>query len=68
MGSRRLGCSTCSCTTRWRPSTNAELRRAYTIGLRRLAKPTLLRGIAGLLPRRPELRDALHAVLLAPRA
>jgi len=39
---------------------NADLRRAYAIGIRRLAKPTLLRGIAGLLPRRPELRDALH--------
>jgi HEAT repeat protein len=43
---------------------NVELRRAYTIGLRRLTKPTLLRGIAGLLPRRPEMRDALHDVLL----
>lgn len=41
-----------------------ELRRTYTIGLRRLAKPTLLRGIAGLLPRRPDLRDSLHTVLL----
>jgi hypothetical protein len=43
---------------------NVELRRAYTIGLRRLTKPTLVRGIAGLLPRRPELRDTLHDVLL----
>lgn len=43
---------------------NNDLRRAYTIGIRRLTKPTLLRGIAGLLPRRPELRDALHDVLL----
>ena len=43
---------------------NAELRRAYTIGIRRLTTPTLLRGIAGLLPRRRELRDALHDVLL----
>jgi HEAT repeat protein len=43
---------------------NAELRRAYTIGLRRITKPTLLRGIASLLPRRPDLRDPLHAVLL----
>ena len=43
---------------------NPELRRAYTIALRRLSKPTLLRGIAGLLPRRPDLRDALHDVLL----
>jgi hypothetical protein len=43
---------------------DAELKRGYTIGLRRLTKPTLLRGIAGLLPRRPDLRDAMHAVLL----
>ena len=43
---------------------NADLRRAYTIGLRRLTKPTLLRGIAALLPRQRELRDALHTVLL----
>ncbi len=43
---------------------NADLKRAYTIGLRRLSKPTLLRGIAGLLPRRPDLRDATQAVLL----
>jgi hypothetical protein len=43
---------------------DAELRRAYTIAIRRLTKQTLVRGIAGLLPRRPELRDALHGVLL----
>lgn len=43
---------------------NPDLRRAYTIGLRRLTKATLLRGIASLLPRRPDLRDPLHAVLL----
>jgi len=42
---------------------DAELRRAYTIAVRRLTKPTLIRGIAGLLPRRRELRDPLHAVL-----
>jgi HEAT repeat protein len=43
---------------------DAELRRAYTIAIRRLTKPSLVRGIAGLLPRRPELRDALNGVLL----
>src|SRR5688500_6295987 len=43
---------------------DAELKRAYTIGLRRIGKPTLIRGIAGLLPRRPEMRDDLHEVLL----
>ena len=41
---------------------DAELRRAYTIAVRRLTKPTLIRGIAGLLPRRRELRDSLHVV------
>lgn len=43
---------------------DADMRRAYTIAVRRLTKPTLIRGIAGLLPRRPELRDALNATLL----
>lgn len=43
---------------------DAELKRAYTIGLRRIGKPTLIRGVAGLLPRRPEMRDELHEVLL----
>jgi len=43
---------------------NVELRRAYTIGLRRLTTPSLLRGISGLLPRRRELRDSLHGVLV----
>jgi len=43
---------------------HADVRRAYTIGVRRLTKPSLLRGMAGLLPRRPDLRDALHEVFL----
>jgi HEAT repeat protein len=43
---------------------NAELRRAYTLALRRISKPTIIRGVAGLLPRRPELRDGLQEVLL----
>ena len=43
---------------------NSELRRAYSIGIRRLTKASLLRGIAGLLPRRPELRDGLHDVFV----
>ena len=41
---------------------DAELRRAYTIAVRRLTKPSLIRGIAGLLPRRRELRDSLQVV------
>jgi hypothetical protein len=44
--------------------TNPDLRRAYTLSIRRVGKPTLIRGIAGLLPRRPELRDDLQEVLL----
>ncbi|HUQ80358.1 MAG TPA: HEAT repeat domain-containing protein [Gemmatimonadaceae bacterium] len=43
---------------------HAELRRAYTIAIRRLTKASLLRGIAGLLPRRRELRDGLQDVLI----
>ena len=43
---------------------HADVRRSYTIGIRRLTKPTLLRGVAGLLPRRPDLRDALHNLLI----
>jgi len=41
---------------------DAELRRAYTIAVRRLTKASLIRGIAGLLPRRRELRDSLQVV------
>jgi HEAT repeat protein len=43
---------------------SADMRRAYTIAIRRLSKATLLRGIAGLLPRRPELRDGLQDVMI----
>jgi uncharacterized protein YerC len=43
---------------------HADVRRAYTIGIRRLTKPTLIRGIAGLLPRRKDMRDALHSLLV----
>ena len=41
-----------------------ELRRAYGIGLRRISKPTLIRGIASLLPRRRDLRDSLQEVFV----
>ena len=40
------------------------MRRAYIIGLRKISKPTLLRGIAGLLPRRRDLRDDLEEVVV----
>jgi HEAT repeat protein len=43
---------------------NGDVRRSYTIGIRRLTKPTLLRGIAGLLPRRKDMRDSLHTLLV----
>jgi len=43
---------------------NAELRRAYTIALRRITTPSMLRGIGRLLPRLPEMRDSLHEVFL----
>ena len=43
---------------------DADVRRSYTIGIRRLTKPTLLRGIAGLLPRRKDMRDSLHHLLV----
>ena len=43
---------------------HVDSRRAYTIAIRRLTKASLLRGIAGLLPRRPELRDGLQDVLI----
>src|SRR5688500_257585 len=45
-------------------SINPDLRRAHTLTIRRVGKATVIRGIAGLLPRRPELRDDLQEVLL----
>ena len=38
-------------------------RRAYSMAVRRLSKPTLLRAVASLLPRWPGRRDDLLAVL-----
>jgi hypothetical protein len=41
---------------------DTDVKRAFTVALRQLLKPTLLRGLAQLLPRRRELRDGLHEV------
>jgi hypothetical protein len=41
---------------------DADTKRAFTVAMRQLLKPTLLRGLAQLLPRRRELRDGLHEV------
>ncbi|HEX6057824.1 MAG TPA: HEAT repeat domain-containing protein, partial [Gemmatimonadaceae bacterium] len=42
---------------------DAELKRAYNMALRRLTKPTLLRPVASLLPRRRDKADECIAVL-----
>jgi HEAT repeat protein len=42
--------------------TDAEVRRAYLIVVRRLLAPNTLRGLAHLLPHKRELRESLHAV------
>ena len=44
-------------------ATDVEERRLIATALRRVAKPTLLRVVATLLPRAPDRRDALMAVL-----
>lgn len=41
----------------------SDLKRAYGLAVRRLAKPTLLRPVASLLPRRREKQDEYLAVL-----
>ena len=43
---------------------DAEVKRAFLLYFRRLAKPSILRGVAQLLPRRRELRDQLHEIFL----
>ena len=43
---------------------DADTRRAFVLALRRLAKPALLRAVATLVPRKPERRRDLHAVLV----
>jgi HEAT repeat protein len=43
---------------------DVESRRAFTMAVRRLAKPTLLRAVALQLAHRPERRDELVSVLI----
>ena len=43
--------------------TEADLKRAYNLAIRRLVKPTLLRPVASLLPRRREKQEEYLAVL-----
>jgi hypothetical protein len=42
-----------------------DTKRAFTVATRQLLKPTLMRGLAQLLPRRRELREGLHEVFQA---
>lgn len=44
--------------------TDADARRPLAMAVRRLTKPTFLREIARLLPRHPDQRDALQAILV----
>jgi hypothetical protein len=41
----------------------ADLKRAYVMAIRRMSKPTLLRAVAQLLPRRPEKDDLVMTVI-----
>jgi hypothetical protein len=43
--------------------TDAELKRAYVMALRRLSKPALLRAVATLIPKKPERRQQFLEVL-----
>lgn len=42
---------------------NADLKRAYVMAIRRMSKPTLLRAVAQLLPRRPEADELVMTVI-----
>jgi hypothetical protein len=50
--------------TREASRTDPELKRAYGATLRRLSKPTVLRGVASVLPRRKERLEEFVAVLV----
>jgi len=43
-------------------SVDAEVRRAYMLGVRRVLTPNTLRGLAKLLPNKRDMRESLHAV------
>lgn len=42
----------------------SNIRRQYTLAIRRLTKASYVRTLAGMLPRRPDLRDGLTEVLV----
>jgi HEAT repeat protein/PBS lyase HEAT-like repeat-containing protein len=42
---------------------DAEIKRAYVMAIRRMAKPALLRGVATLIPKKPERRQHYYEVL-----
>jgi hypothetical protein len=42
---------------------DGDLKRSYQIAIRRLEKPTLMHGVAQLLPRRREMRDIVTGIL-----
>jgi HEAT repeat protein len=44
--------------------TDSEMKRAYSAAIRRLSKPTILRAVASVLPRRKERLDDFIAVLM----
>ena len=43
---------------------DAELRRAIGLAIRRLSKPSLLKAVARLLPRHPDLKEDLTAIFV----
>ncbi|MEX2179003.1 MAG: HEAT repeat domain-containing protein [Gemmatimonadaceae bacterium] len=42
---------------------DGEIKRAYVMAIRRLSKPTLLRAVASMIPRKPERRQQYYEVL-----
>jgi hypothetical protein len=50
--------------TRENTAEPADLKRAYVMAIRRMSKPTLLRAVAQLLPRKPEKDAAVMAVIV----
>ncbi|MGQ0646331.1 MAG: HEAT repeat domain-containing protein [Gemmatimonadaceae bacterium] len=44
--------------------THPDVKRAFAIQMKRLAKPGILRGVAELLPKHREIRDTVQAFLL----
>jgi len=49
--------------TRDRSAPEGELKRAYAVAIRRMSKPALLRGVASLIPKKPEKRQDYYEIL-----